>query len=199
MSLHELWTANDGGFLFSFAVLGLVWMSLGCSQSIRAYRRALMTDPITYAGGEPPTIRRMVFIICWLTFGMALFTLITFQLYFIGHRPPHAIPSDGRIYPLFVHGYVVYLTSQEHVLVSGDWMMVSVTCFLIAMSIKMEGDPFASKLGDAPLGALPRSMIDKPTPASSLSGLQVLLILGGYFVSFLTLMAVLIARAFAAP
>jgi hypothetical protein len=157
-----------------------------------------MTDPITYAGGKPPSLRRIVFTICWLTMGMALFTSIAFQSYFIGHRPAQAIPSEGRIYPLFVHGYTVYLTSQEHVLVSRDWMMVFAICFLFSMSIKMEGNPFASKLGDVPLGALPQSMI-KPNPSGWLSGLQVLLILGGYFVALLTLMAVLIGRAFAAP
>ncbi len=198
MSLRDLWTANDGGFLFYFAVLGPVWIGGVCVQSIRAYRRALASDPIVYAGEKPPTLRRMVITICWLTFGMALFTWITFKSYFIGHRPPHAIPSEGRIYPLLVHGYVVYLTSREHVLVSSGWMLVSATCLLIAISIKMEGDPFSSKLNDVPLGALPRSMI-KPTPAGWLSGVQVLLILGGYFVAFLTLMGVLIARAFAAP
>lgn len=141
-------------------------------------------------------LRRMVFTICSLTFGIGLFTSIAFQSYFIGHRPPQAIPSEGRIYPLFVHGYIVYLTAREHVLVSSDWMIVSGICFLFIWTIKMEGDPFASKFTDTPVGALPRRMV-KPNPAGWLSGLQVSLILGGYFVALLTLMAVLIGRAFA--
>jgi hypothetical protein len=140
----------------------------------------------------------MVFMICSLTMVMTFFTSIAFQLYFIGHRPPYAIPSEGRIYPFSEHGYIVYLTSHEHVLVSSDWLIVSGICSLLIWSIKNEGDPFASKMGDVPLGALPRSMI-KPNPAGWTSGLQVLLILGGYFVALLTLMAVLIGRAFAAP
>ena len=169
---------------------------MSCVHSIREYRRALMTDPITYAGRRPPTLRRMVLTIGWLTFGMTFFASIVFQLYFIGHRPPHAIPSEGRIYPLMVHGYVVYLTSREHVLVSRDWMIDFVICFLFVWSIKNEGDPFASKFKDTPVAALPHSMI-KPSPPSWQSGLQISLILGGYFVALLTLMAVLIARAFA--
>jgi hypothetical protein len=138
----------------------------------------------------------MVLTVGWLTFGVGLFTSIVFQSYFIGHRPPHPIPSESRIYPLFVHGYIVYLTSREHALVSRDWMIVAMTCFVIVWSISKDGDPFASKFSDTPVEALPHSMI-KPSPPGWLSGLQISLILGGYFVALLTLMAVLIARAFA--
>jgi hypothetical protein len=193
-SLYDLWTANYGGFLF-FVALGLFWIWQACVHGVRTYRRALVTDPIVYAGRKPPTLRRMVLTICWLTFGISLFSSLAFQSYFIGHRPPHPIPSEGRIYPLFEHGYIVYLTSREHVLVSRDWMIVVFACFLVIWSIQNEGDPFASKFSDTPVGALPRSLL-KPSPAGWLSGLQVLLILGGYFVGLLTLMAVLIARAF---
>jgi hypothetical protein len=77
-------------------------------------------------------------------------------------------------------------------------MIVFGICFLFLWTIKNEGDPFASKLGEVPLGALPQSMI-KPNPAGWISGTQVLLILGGYFVGLLTLMVVLIGRAFAVP
>jgi hypothetical protein len=140
----------------------------------------------------------MVLTIGWLTFGVGLFTSIIFQTYFDGHRPPHPIPSEGRIYPLFVHGDIVYLTSREHALVDSDWLIVSGICFLFIWPIMMEGDPFASKFSDTPVGALPHSMI-KPNPAGWLSGLQVLLILGGYFLALLALVAVLIWRAFAAP
>jgi hypothetical protein len=154
-----------------------------------------MTDPIVYTSGKPPVLRRLVLTICSLTMATTFFTSIAFEEYFIGHRPPQAIPSEGRIYPLLVHGYVVYLTSREHVLVSRDWMLLFGICFLFVWSIKNEGDPFASKFKDTPVGALPHSMI-KPNPPGWLSGLQISVILGGYFAALLTLMAVLIARAF---
>jgi hypothetical protein len=196
LSLHDLWTANYGGLLFYFIGLGLFWIGGACVHSIRVYRQALLTDPIMYAGGRPPTLRRIVQTVCWLTFGIALFTDIAFESYFVGHRPPHSIPSEGRIYPLNVHGYVVYLTSREHVLVSNYWMLVAGICFLFAFRIAREGDPFASKLSDVPAGALPRSAI-KPAAAGWLSGKQILLIIGGYFVALLSLIAFLIGRAFA--
>lgn len=101
-----------------------------CVHSIQVYRRALLTDPIMYAGGKPPTLRRIVQTISWLTFGVALFTTMAFDSYFKGHRPPHAVPSKGLIYPIIGQGYVVYLTSREHVLVSINWMLVVGISFL---------------------------------------------------------------------
>jgi hypothetical protein len=198
LSLHDLWTANDSGFLFYFVVLGIVWIGGVCVHGIRVYRRALLSDPIIYAGSKPPTLSRIVQTLSWLTFGIAFFTTITFQLYFVGHRPPHPIPSEGRIYPLNIHGYLVYLTSREHALVSVNWMVLAGICFLFAYSIAREGDPFASKLSDVPEGALPKNLI-KPAPSGWLSGIQILLIIGGYLTALLLLISILIFRAFAAP
>ena len=197
LSLHDLWTANYGGCLF-FAAFGLVWVGGVGAHAIRVYRRALLSDPIIYAGQKPPILRRIVQTLSWLTFGLALFTTITFQLYFVGHRPPHPIPSEGRIYPLNIHGYLVYLTSREHALVSVNWMVLAGVCFLFAYSIAREGDPFASKLSDVPVGAMPKTMV-KPSPKDWLSGAQILLIIGGYLGGLLLLIAILIFRAFAAP
>jgi hypothetical protein len=197
LSLHDLWTANYGGFLFFSAGLGIFWIGGACVHSIRVYRRAFLTDPIMYAGGKPPTLRRIAQTICWLTFGIALFTTMAFDSYFKGHRPPHAIPSKGLIYPLTGSGYVVYLTSREHVLVSNYWMFVAVICFLFAFNIAREGDPFASKLSDVPEGALPKSLI-KQAPSGWPSGKQILLIIGGYLAVLLIVIAILIFRAFAA-
>ena len=95
------------------------------------------------------------------------------------------------------HGYVVYLTSREHVLVSNYWMLVVGISFLFAFNIAREGDPFASKLSEVPEGALPKSLI-KPAPIGWLSGKQILLIIGGYLAALLSLIAILIFRAFAA-
>jgi hypothetical protein len=195
LSLHDLWTANYGGFLFYSVGLGLFWIGCVGLHSLRVYHRALLTDPIMYAGGKPPTLRRIVQTISWLTFGIALFTTMAFDSYFKGHRPPHAIPSKGLLYPLTGHGYVVYLTSREHVLVSNYWMLVAGISLLFAFSIAREGDPFASKLSDVPEGALPKSMI-KPPPKGWLSGIQILMIVLGYLVALLSLIATLIGRAF---
>ncbi len=197
MSLRDLWIANYGGFLFSSVVLGLFWIGGACVHSIRVYRRALLTDPIVYAGRRPPTLRRIVQTLSWLTFGIALFTTMAFDSYFKGHRPPHAIPSKGLLYPVTGRGYVVYLTSREHVLVSNYWMLVVGICFLFAFTIAREGDPFASKLSEIPEGALPKSLI-KPAPSVWLSGKQILFIVGGYLAALLLLIAILIFRAFAA-
>ena len=195
MSLHDLWTANYGGFLFFSVGLGLFWIGGACVYSIRVYRRALLTDPIVYAGGKPPTLRRIVQTLSWLTFGIALFTTMAFDSYFKGHRPHHAVPSRGLLYPVTGQGYVVYLTSREHVLVSNYWMLVAGISFLFAFTIAREGDPFASKLSE-PEGALPKSLI-KPAPSGWLSGKQLLLIIGGYLGALLFLIAILIFRAFA--
>jgi hypothetical protein len=197
LSLHDLWTANYGGFLFYFVGLGLFWIGGACIHSVRVYRRAFLTDPVIYAHGKPPTLRRIVQTICWLTFGIALFTDMAFESFFVGHRPTHSIASEGRIYPLNVHGYVVYLTSREHVLVGSYWFAAAIICFLFAFSIAKEGDPFASKLSNIPEGALPKSFI-KPAPTGWLSGKQILLIVGGYLAALLLLIAILIFRAFAA-
>jgi hypothetical protein len=197
LSLHDLWTANYGGVLFYSIGLGLFWIGGACVHSVRVYRRALLTDPVIYAEGKPPTLRRILQTLCWLTFGIALFTNIAFESLFAGHRPPHSIPSEGRIYPLNVHGYVVYLSSREHVLVSNYWMLVAGICLLFAFTIARDGDPFASKLSNVPEGALPRSFI-KPAPSGWLSGKQILLIIGGYLAALLLLIATLIGRAFAA-
>jgi hypothetical protein len=120
---------------------------------------------------------------------------LAFQDYFVFHRPRKPIPAEDRTYALFVHGFTVYLTPQEHALVSNNWMAVFVGCFFIFSAIRMDGDPFGSKFGDIPVEALPKSVL-KPRPAEWLSGVQILLIVSGYFVALLTLMAVLIVRAF---
>jgi hypothetical protein len=195
LSLHDLWTANYGGFLFFSLGLGLFWIGGACIHSVRVYRRALLTDPVIYAHGKPPTLRRIVQTLSWLTFGIALFTTMAFDSYFKGHRPPHAIPSKGLLYPLTGHGYVVYLTSREHVLVSNYWMLVAGIAFLFAYNIAREGDPFASKLSNIPEGALPKSFI-KPAPSGWLTGKQILLIIGGYLAALLLVIAILIFRAF---
>ncbi len=195
MSLHDLWTAHYGRLLFCIVPFGLVWIAGVCAHSIRVYRRALLNDPIIYAGGKPPTLRRIVQTVSWLTFGLAFFTPITFQLYFVGHRPPYAIPFEGRIYPLNVKGQVVYLTSGEAALVSENWIWLAFICFLFVFGVAREGNPFASKLSDVPEGALPKSLI-RPAPSGWLTGKQILLIIGGYFAALLSLIAFLIGRAF---
>ena len=197
MLLHDLWTANYGGFLFFSIGLGLFWIGGASLHSVRVYRRALLTDPVIYTHGKPPTLRRIVQTLSWLTFGIALFTEMAFESFFVGHRPTHSIPSEGRIYPLNVHGYLVYLTSGEHVVVSNYWMLVAGIAFLFAYSIAREGDPFASELSDLPEAALPKSLI-KPAPSGWLSGKQILLVIGGYLAALLLLIAILIFRALAA-
>jgi len=179
LSLHDLWTAKYGGFLLFSAGLGLFWIGGACVHGIRVYSRALLTDPIVYAGGKPPTLRRIVQTLSWLTFGIALFTTMAFDLYFKGHRPPHADPSRGLLYPITGSGYVVYLTSSEHVLVSNYWMLIAGISFLFAFNIAREGDPFASKPSEVPESALPKGLI-KPAPSGWLTGKQILLIIGGY-------------------
>ena len=152
-------------------------------------------DPVTYADSKPPTFRRVIYAISWLTMGITLFPSLAFEDYFVFHRPQTPIPAEDRIYALSVHGTTVYLTPQEHVLASNNWMAVFVACFFIFGAIRMDGDPFANKFGDVPAEALPKSVL-KPRPAEWLSGVQILLIVSGYFAALLTLMGVLIVRAF---
>jgi hypothetical protein len=131
LSLHDLWIANYGGFFLSSVAFILFWIIFNCAQSIRQFRRSMQTDQIAYGARRPPTMRRIVQTICGFTYGIAFLIPITFEAYFVGHRPTHPIPSEGRTYQLDVHGYIAYLTSREHVLVSYYWLLFAGICFLL--------------------------------------------------------------------
>ena len=130
----------------------------------------------------------------WLTFGIALFTTMAFDWYFKGHRPPHAVPSSGLLYPVTGQGYVVYLTSREHVLVNNYWMLVAGISFLLHQH-RERGDPFASKSMNF-RGARDEFINQRQVdgyPESSFCS-----IIGGYLAALLLLIATLIFRAFRA-
>jgi hypothetical protein len=192
---HPLFDLRDGGFLIFCVVIGLLWVFGSCFHIGRDFRRALMMDPVTYADSKPPTFTRVICAISWLTIGITFFPSLAFEDYFVFHRPQTPIPAEDRTYALSVHGTTVYLTPQEHALVSNNWMAVFAACFFIFGAIRMDGDPFANKFGDVPAEAIPKSVL-KPRPAAWLSGVQILLIVSGYVAALLTLMAVLIVRAF---
>jgi len=128
--VQPLLDLRDGGFLIYCVVIGSLWVFGSCFQIARAFRRALKMDPVTYADGKPPTLRRVIYAISWLTMGITFFPYLAFQDYFVFHRPQMPIPAEDRIYALFVHGTTVYLTPQEHAIVSNNWMAVFVGCFL---------------------------------------------------------------------
>jgi hypothetical protein len=110
---------DDGFFIFCVA-FGLLFLAAVCVHVARSFKRALKIDPVTYADSRPPTLRRVIFAICCLTIALTFFPYLTFQDYFVFHRPRKPIPAEHRTYALFVHGTTVYLTHQEHVLVSND-------------------------------------------------------------------------------
>jgi hypothetical protein len=56
--------------------------------------------------------------VLWYMTAMFFFLNVISQMVFVYTRPRTAIPSLGRVYPLNVHGTIVYLTFPEH-LVSG--------------------------------------------------------------------------------
>jgi hypothetical protein len=185
---------NEMGFLIYFFVFGAFWLTGTGVYIVRAYLRALRLDPVIYQNSRPPTLRRFLMAASFLTSGTAFFTSIVFEEYFVGHRPLKSDFAAGRIYPLMVHGATVYLTKQERVLASQNWMLVAITCFLIFFTIKREGDPFADKFEGAPVCALPKSVFEQ---ASSPPSYAPLVMLATYFAALLALIAFLIVRAFA--
>jgi hypothetical protein len=193
--VQPLLDLRDGGFLIFFVVFGLLFVVGTCFQVARAFRRALKIDPLTYADSKPPTFRRVIYAICCLTIALTFFPHLVFQEYFVFHRPRSPRPAEHRTCALSVHGTTVYLTPQEHVLVSNNWMAVFFGCFFILVTIRMDGDPFGSEFGDVRVESLPKSVL-KTLPADWPSGMQIFLIISGYFAALLTLLAVLDVRAF---
>jgi hypothetical protein len=58
--------------------------------------------------------------LCGYLFVLFFFSNVIAQLFFMYTRPRFAAPASGQVYPLNVHGTVVYLTYWEH-LVAGGW------------------------------------------------------------------------------
>jgi len=73
----------------------------------------------------------------------------------------------------------VYVTQFEHALVSGVWFLVMALCFLTALAIRQEGDPFGSRLGNTPLEAVPRSILPQGVPKGLPPMLWLLLVIAG--------------------
>lgn len=53
---------------------------------------------------------------CWYLGLIFFFSNVVAQMVFVYTRPRTGIPSLGRIYPLNVHGTIVYLTFSEHLI-----------------------------------------------------------------------------------
>jgi hypothetical protein len=193
--VRSLLDMRDDGFFIFCVSFGLLFLAAVCVHVARSFKRALKIDPVTYADSRPPTLRRVIFAICCLTIALTFFPYLTFQDYFVFHRLRKPIPAEHRTYALFVHGTTVYLTHQEHVLVSNDWMALYLGCFFILVVIRMDGDPFGDRFEDAPAEALPKSLL-KERPADWVSGAQIFLVVSGYFAALVTVMVFLIVRAF---
>jgi hypothetical protein len=58
--------------------------------------------------------------LCGYLFVLLFFSNVVGQLFFMYTRPHLPAPALGQVYPLNVHGAVVYLTYREH-FVAGGW------------------------------------------------------------------------------
>ena len=177
MSLLSEVVASKDPWVHAFALIFTIWVIGAAAHLYKSYRRAWATDALTYPDDAAPSLRRSIFACCWLVFGATLGQLTTLEEFFVSHRPRQPLPADGRIYTLSVHGLTVYLTQFEHALVSDVWFVFMALCFLTALAIRQEGDPFGSRLGDTPLEAVPRSMLPQGAPKGLSPTLWLLLII----------------------
>ena len=68
--------------------------------------------------------REKAFVVMWAVVVTCLLLLSFFSYYFVHHRPDSPEAELGRLYPLNVHGWVVFLTWIE------KWLM-NVLCGLL--------------------------------------------------------------------
>lgn len=176
--LNEVAASKDL-WVYAFAVFFTIWVIAACAHLYKSYRRAWATDGLTYSDGAPPSLRRSIYACCLLVFGATLGQLTTLEEFFVWHRRRQPLLAQGRIHALSVHGVTVYLTQLEHALVSDVWFLLMALCFLTAIAIRQEGDPFGSRLGDTPLEALPRSMLPQGVPKGLPPTLWLLLMIAG--------------------
>jgi hypothetical protein len=75
-------------------------------------------------------------------FSICILLNIYLNFHYICTRPPTPQPEIGRIYPLNVHGWIVYLTRNEEFQLNFLFFAGAILFIMAAIITNIRGDPF---------------------------------------------------------
>jgi hypothetical protein len=85
-------------------------------------------------------IRKVGLVISVALFCSIMLTRIVLQTYFESARPTDPNVAQGRVYPLHIHGAVVYVTKMEHRLVDDRLFWVAFFSLGVVVMLRLKDD-----------------------------------------------------------